>query len=77
MIQPRSTTATGSARYGLGFWVDPVHDGIVFLEGADAGVSFRSVHDQARATTYTVASNSSFGAWPMVRLLRDRLTPPD
>lgn len=76
IIRPRSAMATGSARYGLGFWVDPVRDEIVFLEGSDAGVSFRSVHDTAHATTYTVVSNTSAGAWPVARLLRDRLSAP-
>jgi len=40
------------------------HDGTVMLEGSDAGVSFRSVHDPASALTRTVIANSSAGAWP-------------
>ena len=43
------------------------------LEGYDAGVSFRSVHDPASAITYTVISNTSEGAWPIVELLEERL----
>ena len=31
-------------RYGLGFWLHQTGDG-VHLEGWDAGVSFRTVHD--------------------------------
>lgn len=73
LLRPRSSPGPGSARYALGFWVDADRDGTVFLEGADAGVSFRSVHDPARATTATVVSNTTEGAWPLARLLRDRL----
>ena len=35
----------------------------------DAGVSFRSVHDPARAITHTVISNTTDGAWPLTQLL--------
>jgi CubicO group peptidase (beta-lactamase class C family) len=76
MVEPRSSTASGSARYGLGFWLDAVRDDLVELEGADAGVSFRSVHHPAHSTTYSVMSNSSVGAWPLARLLRERLWGP-
>jgi hypothetical protein len=41
----------------------------VILEGLDAGVSFRSVHDPGSAVTRTVISNSSDGAWPLTQLL--------
>jgi hypothetical protein len=51
-------------RYGLGFWLHRSND-VVILEGSDAGVSFRSVHDPARAITHTVISNTADGAWPM------------
>jgi hypothetical protein len=37
------------------------------------GVSFHSVHDRARQVTWTVISNTSDGAWPLVRLLRERV----
>jgi hypothetical protein len=77
MLRPRSSTSSGSARYGLGFWVDPVRDDVAYLEGADAGVSFRSVHDRTRSATYSVVSNSSEGAWPLARLLRERLSLPN
>jgi len=45
----------------------------VMLEGMDAGVSFRSVHDPQSAVTHTVISNSSYGAWPITRRLDDIL----
>jgi hypothetical protein len=43
------------------------------LEGYDAGVSFRSTHAPASRTTYTVISNTSEGAWPILDLLDERL----
>jgi hypothetical protein len=65
--------AQGSRRYGLGFWLDQSSD-VVILEGSDAGVSFRSVHDPGRKITHTVISNTSDGAWPIARLLAERLS---
>jgi hypothetical protein len=72
MIRPRSTLPSGSQRYGLGFWLHPSNE-TLFLEGADAGVSFRSTHDPGSGVTHTVISNTSDGAWPLVRHLADRL----
>ena len=58
---------TASERYGLGFWLPS--DGAAALEGSDAGVSFRSVHDPQRRLTHTVISNTS------ERRVADRATP--
>ena len=58
-------------RYGLGFWLDATTD-TVSLVGMDAGVSFWSAHDPASETTATVVSNTSDGAWPIARRLRER-----
>src|SRR6266508_3177571 len=44
MVRPRSDVPAESRRYGLGFWLHRSTD-VVMLEGYDAGVSFRSVHD--------------------------------
>ena len=71
MVRPRSHTRT--RRYGLGFWLDG-SDATVMLEGSDAGVSFRTVHDPRRNVTYSVLSNTSDGAWPIARRLRELLT---
>jgi CubicO group peptidase (beta-lactamase class C family) len=71
MVRPRSHVPQGSRRYGLGFWLDQSSD-VVMLEGSDAGVSFRSVHDPGRKITHTVISNTSDGAWPIARLLAER-----
>jgi CubicO group peptidase (beta-lactamase class C family) len=58
--------------YGLGFWLHPTRD-IVSMEGYDAGVSFRSVHDRERRLGHTVIGNTTDGAWPVSRLLGDTL----
>ena len=71
MLRPRSDVTPGSKRYGLGFWLRS--SDAVFLEGFDAGVSFRSVHDRRAGTTHTVISNSSDGAWPLARRLDELL----
>ncbi|MET0560847.1 MAG: serine hydrolase domain-containing protein, partial [Gaiellaceae bacterium] len=43
MTRPRSDSEDGR-RYGLGFWLHGTTDAVM-LEGYDAGVSFRSLHD--------------------------------
>ena len=72
MVRPRSDAPSESKRYGLGFWLHASTD-VVILDGMDAGVSFRSVHDPRTDVTYTVISNTTGGAWPVARLLADRL----
>ena len=73
LMRPRSDVPQGPRRYGLGFWLHESSD-VVILEGSDAGVSFRSVHDPARSITHTVISNTSDGAWPIARLLVELLS---
>jgi CubicO group peptidase (beta-lactamase class C family) len=73
MVRPHSDWPEESRRYGLGFHLHPTGDG-VFLEGHDAGVSFASVHRPTSLITYTVISNWSEGAWPIIRLLSDQLS---
>lgn len=73
MMRARSEVPRVSRRYGLGFWLDESSE-VVMLEGCDAGVSFRSVHDPARRITHTVVSNTSDGAWPITRLLAEWLS---
>ena len=70
MTRPRSDVPP-KWRYGLGFWLPA--PGRVQLEGSDAGVAFRSVHDPDERLTYTVLSNTTDGAWPIARFLADRL----
>ena len=72
MVRPRNALASGTYRYGLGFWLNGSSD-VVQLEGCDAGVSFRSVHDPGAQLSATVVSNSTDGAWPIARLLDEYL----
>ena len=67
MVRPRSEvpSPTQPARYGFGIWLHPSRD-LVELHGSDAGVSFQTVHDPSERFTYTVLSNTSEGAWPIV-----------
>jgi CubicO group peptidase (beta-lactamase class C family) len=71
LVRARSDVPRQSMRYGLGLWLHESTD-VVILEGSDAGVSFRSVHDPVRNITHTVISNTSDGAWPIARLLNER-----
>src|SRR5207253_3986462 len=73
MVRPRSDVPSESRRYGLGFWLHRSSDAVM-LEGSDAGVSFRSAHEEGRFT-YTVISNTTSGAWPIVRHLDELLMP--
>ena len=74
MLRPRSDA--DGLRYGLGFWLHPRRP-IAMLEGYDAGVSFRTVHDPGRRLTHTVLSNCSPGAWPLTRRLDEILIDDD
>jgi CubicO group peptidase (beta-lactamase class C family) len=74
MVRPRSDVPEESKRYGLGFHLHATSD-VVWLEGYDAGVSFSSTRDPASSITHTVISNSTEGAWPIVELLDERLSP--
>jgi CubicO group peptidase (beta-lactamase class C family) len=70
MLRPRSVVPTQSMRYGLGFWLHASTDAVI-LEGCDAGVSFRSLHDPRAHVTVTVISNTAEGAWPIARHLEN------
>jgi CubicO group peptidase (beta-lactamase class C family) len=72
MTRPRSDSPEDDRRYGLGFWLHGTTDAVM-LEGYDAGVSFRSLHDPVAGLTATVISNWSNGAWPLVPLLETTL----
>lgn len=68
LTRPRSDWPEESKRYGLGFHLHRTGDA-VWLEGYDAGVSFLSRHHPSSNLTWTVISNWSDGAWPLVTLL--------
>jgi hypothetical protein len=72
MVRPRSDVPAEQRRYGLGFWLGAASDAVM-MEGCDAGVSFRSTHHPRSGLTHTVISNTSDGAWPVVRYLNERL----
>ena len=72
MVRAHSDWPEESARYGLGFHLHATSDA-AWLEGYDAGVSFASLHQPSSAVTYTVIANWSRGAWPIVKLLNERL----
>ena len=74
MVRPRSDVPAESMRYGLGFWLHESREAVM-LEGYDAGVSFRTVHDPEAGVSHTVLSNTSDGAWPITRNLDRLLTP--
>ncbi len=73
-VEPRSEDTGQPLRYGLGFWLSRRGAELV-LEGHDAGMSVRSVHDRAAGMSWTVVSNTSEGAWPLARLLTDEIGP--
>jgi len=73
LVRPRSDVQEESRRYGLGFWLHQLSN-VVMLEGSDAGVSFRSLHDPGLGVSQTVISNTTTGAWPIARLLDELLS---
>lgn len=72
MVRPRSRAPEDPRRYGLGFWLHESTE-VVWLEGYDAGVSFRSVHEPGSGLTHTVIGATDVGAWPLSRLLNVEL----
>lgn len=72
MVRPRSRAPEDPRRYGLGLWLHESTDAL-WLEGYDAGVSFRSVHDPGTRTTHTVIGATDAGAWPLSKLLNAEL----
>ena len=72
MVEPRNDVPSERLRYGLGFWLRPDRD-TVMLEGMDAGVSCRTAYDRPSGLTYTVMSNTSSRAWPIVAYLDEHL----
>jgi CubicO group peptidase (beta-lactamase class C family) len=67
MLVPRQPPTDGSLGCGLGVWLHAT--GVLQLHGYDAGVSIRSMHDPVSSTTWTVASTTSSGSYPLERVL--------
>jgi CubicO group peptidase (beta-lactamase class C family) len=72
LVEARNATPDGRHRYGLGFWLRGDRD-TVMLEGMDAGISCRTAYDRPSGLMYAVISNTSSGAWPLVKYLDERL----
>lgn len=70
MTRARSHDPDERMRYGLGFWLHETSE-VVQLVGMDTGVSFISARDPVDDLTWTVISNTTEGAWPIARCLRD------
>ena len=72
--------AEGEATYyGHGLWLDLERAGNpeVYILGGDAGVSFRSSVQRDSDLYVTVLSNTSNGAWPVLRDIRNTLKALD
>jgi len=72
LVTSRSKGLPEGRHYGLGFYIRSDRD-TVMLEGMDAGVSCRTVHDRPSTLSYTVISNTSSGAWPLAAYLDKHL----
>lgn len=72
MVRPQSTRPPNVRAYGLGFWLAPAR-GAIHMEGSDPGISFRSSFEPATRLLYTVVSNTTSGAWPIVRAIETTL----
>lgn len=64
--------------YGHGLWLDLAPEGQpeVYIQGGDAGVSFKSSVQPDTGLHVTLLSNTSNGAWPVLRDLRNTLNGP-
>jgi CubicO group peptidase (beta-lactamase class C family) len=71
LVRPHNDVPGEAMRCGLGFLLHESRDRVMLI-GQDPGVSFMSVHDPAPGLTYTVISNTTDGAWPVLRHLRER-----
>ena len=72
MLRPQSDRGPTSHQYGLGVWLAKGREA-VFMEGNDAGISFRSSFDPATGVLYSVFSNTTSGAWPVVQAIETNL----
>jgi len=71
LLKPRHWPVVERLGCGLGIFLHAT--GVLELHGYDAGVSFRSMHHAASASTWTVGSNTSEGSGPMETLLEAHL----
>jgi CubicO group peptidase (beta-lactamase class C family) len=73
-LRSRVSAGTPGLFYGLGVWIhDRADQPLHFVEGADAGVTFNSLHDGESGTEYTIACNAPPGATEIVKLLDEAI----
>ena len=65
MSRPRAEDADEGMRSGMGLFL-LLNSDALFIEGYDAGASFRSTHDPESKRTISVLGNSSEGAWKLI-----------
>lgn len=68
LLEPVSDVPADGMRYGRGFWRGR-HSSTILLEGYDAGVSGRTWYDPETHIAASVISNTSEGAWPVLRAI--------
>jgi CubicO group peptidase (beta-lactamase class C family) len=73
--QVKAVTEGGNIFYGYGLWIREEPDGSreEYFTGCDAGVSFRSWVDREKGLLVTVISNTTDGAWPVIKDIRTTL----
>jgi CubicO group peptidase (beta-lactamase class C family) len=71
----KAETEGEATYYGHGLWVDmpPGGQAEVYIIGGDAGVSFRSSVQRASDLQVSVLSNTTDGAWPVLRDIKSAL----
>jgi CubicO group peptidase (beta-lactamase class C family) len=72
VLATMTTPPVPDARYGMGMWLDR-QPGKIAIEGMDAGASFHSTRSPD-GLIYSVLSNTSDRAWPLVGHLAETAT---
>ena len=74
----KAETEGETTYYGHGLWINTKTMGQpeVYIVGGDAGVSFRSSVQRASGLQVTVLSNTSNGAWSVLRDIRNAMQDP-
>ncbi|HET9222019.1 MAG TPA: serine hydrolase domain-containing protein [Roseiflexaceae bacterium] len=72
----KAATEREHTYYGHGLWIreDESRNREAYITGCDAGVSFKSIVNRDTALQVTVISNTTDGAWPVLRDIDSALT---